>query len=481
MSNKLQPGSIPGTVKMFMYLSEIFVVILLFGIFFKSSLTPFSTSLSDVSALFGWMATMVVMCYIIGVWLRPIAFFYRGSRAGSIVGNVTIAVFYMAAFFLVFVSLVGRLDMFRDANARNVFALWRLMAMFLCIGGILIVWRFICRAAIRYLRSNGKNVHRVAFVGGGDNIWELFNEMRNPFYGYQVIGYFNYEPLDDAPEGLKYLGSVSDVTAYLSTDGVHQLYCSLPSAMAADIRPLINFCEHHCIRFFSVPNVRNYLKRQMNLEMLGSVPVLYIREDPLSSTGNRLIKRAFDVIVSGLFMIPFCLIILPIVAIISKITQPGPIFFRQQRNGLNGDVFYCYKFRSMKVNVDADRKQTTEDDPRKTKFGNFLRKSSIDEMPQFINVLKGDMSIVGPRPHMLLHTEEYSALIDKYMVRHWVRPGITGWAQVTGARGETKELWQMEERIKKDIWYIEHWSIWLDLRIIFLTVWNAIGGDKQAY
>ena len=169
------------------------------------------------------------------------------------------------------------------------------------------------------------------------------------------------------------------------------------------------------------------------------------------------------------------------VAIVTKITSPGPVFFKQKRNGLNGKEFYCYKFRSMKVNRDADTVQATKDDPRKTKFGNFLRKSSIDELPQFINVLKGDMSVVGPRPHMLKHTEEYSALINKYMVRHFIKPGITGWAQVNGCRGETKELSQMEDRIRKDIWYVENWSFWLDLRIIYMTVRNAIHGEDNAY
>ena len=135
----------------------------------------------------------------------------------------------------------------------------------------------------------------------------------------------------------------------------------------------------------------------------------------------------------------------------------------------------------MKVNAEADVLQATENDPRKTKFGDFMRRMSIDELPQFINVLKGDMSIVGPRPHMVKHTEEYSKLIDKYMVRHWVLPGITGWAQVNGARGETKELWQMEDRIKKDVWYVENWSFSLDLKIIFKTVWNVIKKDKQAF
>ena len=161
--------------------------------------------------------------------------------------------------------------------------------------------------------------------------------------------------------------------------------------------------------------------------------------------------------------------------------MPGPIFFKQKRNGLNDEEFYCYKFRSMKVNADADKVQATKDDPRKTKWGNIMRKTSIDELPQFINVFKGEMSVVGPRPHMLKHTEEYSKLIDKYMVRHFVKPGITGWSQVTGFRGETKELKDMEGRIRGDIWYIEHWTFWLDIYIIYKTVANAVHGEKNAY
>ena len=148
---------------------------------------------------------------------------------------------------------------------------------------------------------------------------------------------------------------------------------------------------------------------------------------------------------------------------------------------MDGKDFYCLKFRSMHVNKDADRLQATKDDPRKYPFGNFMRKANIDELPQFWNVLRGDMSIVGPRPHMLAHTEQYSQLIDKYMVRHFVKPGVTGWAQVTGFRGETKELWQMEGRVKRDIWYMEHWSIWLDIRIIWLTIKTIFIHDKNAY
>ena len=153
----------------------------------------------------------------------------------------------------------------------------------------------------------------------------------------------------------------------------------------------------------------------------------------------------------------------------------------QERSGENGQTFRCIKFRSMRVNADADRVQATRDDPRKTRFGDFLRRSSIDELPQFINVLRGDMSIVGPRPHMLQHTEQYSKLINKYMVRHLIKPGITGWAQVTGYRGETHSLSQMEGRVRRDIWYLENWSLLLDIRIIFMTVWNALRQDENAY
>lgn len=161
--------------------------------------------------------------------------------------------------------------------------------------------------------------------------------------------------------------------------------------------------------------------------------------------------------------------------------MPGPVFFKQKRTGLNGKTFTCFKFRSMRVNDDADQLQATKNDPRTTKWGEIMRHTNIDELPQFINVLLGSMSVVGPRPHMLKHTEQYSSIIDKYMIRHFVKPGITGWSQVNGFRGETKELGQMEGRISGDIWYIEHWTFGLDLYIIYKTIANAIHGEENAY
>ena len=311
---------------------------------------------------------------------------------------------------------------------------------------------------------------------------ELYEEMTaDPTSGFRVVGYFAEHPSDNYPKECRYLGTPQEVIPYLKKSKAEQLYCGLASSHSKEIMPIISYCENNLIHFYSVPNVRNYLKRRMHLELIGSVPVLDIRQEPLAQPENRLAKRLFDIVFSLLFLCTIFPIIFIIIGLAIKITSPGPIFFKQKRSGEENKEFWCYKFRSMRVNKDSDKVQATLNDPRKTRLGNFMRKTSIDELPQFINVLLGDMSVVGPRPHMLKHTEEYSKLIDKYMVRHLVKPGITGWAQVTGFRGETKELWQMEGRVERDIWYLEHWTFMLDLYIIYKTVKNAVKGEKEAY
>ena len=188
----------------------------------------------------------------------------------------------------------------------------------------------------------------------------------------------------------------------------------------------------------------------------------------------------FDIVFSSIFLVFYPLIYIP-VAIAIKLSSPGPVYFKQERTGYRGKSFLCYKFRTMRVNATADINQATKNDPRKTRVGDFLRRTSIDELPQFINVLKGDMSVVGPRPHMLKHTEDYSLIVDRYMVRHAVKPGITGLAQVKGYRGATDELWKMEKRVEFDVYYIENWTIFLDIKIIIRTIMNAFSGDKNAY
>lgn len=363
-------------------------------------------------------------------------------------------------------------------NAINVFYLAYMFITFVAI----CVWRLMFRGLVKEYRRHGGNMKRVVLVGSTSNNRELFHELADDTStGYNVLGYFDEGPNPKFPE-CTYLGKPDEVMRWLSMHPqVHYLFCCLPSRYSETIVPIINYCENNLVHFYSVPNLRNYLHNRVYFNMMGNVPYLSLRQDPLSLPENRLLKRAFDVVFSLLFLCTLFIPILIIVTIVTKITMPGPVFFRQKRNGLNDKEFYCIKFRSMKVNAQADTLQATKDDPRKTRWGNIMRKTNIDELPQFINVLLGDMSIVGPRPHMLKHTEEYSRLIDKYMVRHFVKPGITGWSQVTGYRGETKELKDMEGRIIGDIWYIEHWSFWLDLYIIYKTVANAVHGEKNAY
>ena len=234
------------------------------------------------------------------------------------------------------------------------------------------------------------------------------------------------------------------------------------------------------MRFYYLPPSSERLGIRFKRELLDDIELYSNHAMPLEGFINKSVKRAFDIVFSTVCLAA-CLPILPIVAVIIKVQSPGPIFFRQKRTGINGKSFMCYKFRSMHVNSDADTMQATKHDKRKFPFGSLMRKYNIDELPQFWNVLIGNMSVVGPRPHMELHTKTYSELIPKYLVRHFVKPGITGWSQVTGFRGETKELWQMEERVKRDIWYIENWTIWIDIRIMWMTLKSLFVHDKMAY
>ena len=345
---------------------------------------------------------------------------------------------------------------------------WQLLVMGVALWAVLILLRFVEREVLKQLRSLGFNTHSVTFVGSDPQLQQLHQRMlSNPSYGYQLrssyVSTAEFLALLDHPEDL----SLGD-----------ELYLCAPRRERQLIERTASLCRHRMIKFYYVTTAEEKLNMQPvqmdDLEVMGtySSPL----EDPL----NRLFKRLADILLSAIFLAPTVLL-LPFIAVIIKRQSPGPIFFRQLRTGIDGNDFYCYKFRSMHVNDDADRLQATEDDPRKFPFGDFMRKTNIDELPQFWNVLIGDMSIVGPRPHMLAHTEQYDRLIDKYMVRHFVKPGITGWAQVTGFRGETRELWQMEGRVERDIWYIQHWSLWLDLRIIWLTFKTIFKRDKKAY
>lgn len=327
--------------------------------------------------------------------------------------------------------------------------------------------------------------HRCIFVGSNPRLNEVCTKLQNDrVYNYEIVGYFADTRPDGLLPGIPYLGTYQEMETWCDVHymEIETVVCCLPIELTNVLHRIIDYCDDHVLRFYNVLQLPKFEKRRMQVGFFGDLPVMYPREMPLAQPGNRFKKRLFDIFFSLIVIIFVLSWVTPIVFIITELTMPGPLFFRQKRTGLEGNEFWCFKFRSMRVNKEADTLQATRDDPRTTRWGAIMRHLDLDELPQFINVLIGDMSVVGPRPHMLFHTEEYSHLIPKYMVRHFAKPGITGWAQVTGSRGETSELWQMEERIKKDIWYIEHWSMWLDVMIIGLTIWNVIAGkNKEAY
>lgn len=418
----------------------------------------------------GWF--LWTISYVVSILAYQPRAQLRSTRIEKIATRATRAAMVMALVYGVYIWV----------DSSKGVRIYQILAITVCIVLVLLTSRLVCHTILRSFWRRHSSKKTVVFVGAGHNLAYLYHCMKSDLSrGFSVVGYFNEAVSQHLPEELPLLGNIDDVIPWLEQNPPQMLFCNLQSSRSEEIVRIINFCERNLIRFYSVPNVRNYVHRAMEVEMIDDMPVLTLRREPLRNPFRKMVKRGFDVFVSGLFLLTVFWWVYIIVAIITKITMPGPVLFRQKRNGLLGEEFYCLKFRSMKVNADADKLQATKDDPRKTKWGNIMRKTSIDELPQFLNVFVGDMSVVGPRPHMVRHTDEYSALIDKYMVRHWVKPGITGWAQVTGARGETEHLWQMEDRIKKDIWYIENWSLWLDIRIMFMTVWNAISGDKQAY
>ena len=359
--------------------------------------------------------------------------------------------------------------------------------------------RLLERWFIRLYREAGRNTRMVTLVGSDIELVNIYRKLiDDATLGYKVLGYYGDDKLIETIEKvereekinlstLKNLERKSSIEDLLAAMGRHEdlqlgdeLYVCLSRKDRDVIKKLSRYCDYKVVRFFYVPISVESIGLNLKRELMDDIEVYTTYEIPLQNMGNRILKRTFDIVFSLFFLIPTALMF-PFIWLIIKIQSPGPIFFKQARTGIDGKTFMMLKFRSMHVNADADKVQATKDDPRKYPFGNFMRKSNIDELPQFLNVLRGDMSFVGPRPHMLAHTEQYSALISKYMVRHFVKPGLTGWAQVTGFRGETKELWQMEGRVKRDIWYMEHWSIWLDIRIIWMTFKTIFVHDENAY
>jgi len=378
-------------------------------------------------------------------------------------------------------SIIFTACLFFLKTKTNTFPLYFIIYYYIILFIIFTSWRVVARESLKIYRRKGHNYKRVIIVGAGKNGMELYAEMKKEMaYGYNIYGFFddNFLLKNTIPN---YLGMTHEVEDFSLQNNIDEIYCTLPNSQDEKIIRMLNFSEKHMIRFYIVPEFSRYVKKRLDLDSIESVPIMAVRSEPLQFIHNKIIKRAFDLIFSFCFLITLFPIFYIIFGILIKLSSSGPIIFKQARTGIYGKNFDCYKFRSMKMSEDADEKQAEKDDPRKTRIGQFLRRSNLDEIPQFYNVIKGEMSVVGPRPHMLKHTELYSSFIDKYMVRHLIKPGITGWAQVNGYRGETKTTEQMEGRVRCDVWYLENWTFILDIKIVVITILNMFKGEKNAY
>lgn len=321
--------------------------------------------------------------------------------------------------------------------------------------------------------SNFRNAVIIGYTQEAKNLKDLF-EKRND-YGYRFFGYFSDKKSN---ENIK--GKVSEIKDFVLENEIDEIYCSLNEISNDQLKDLVEFADENNKTIKFIPDSNQLFSKNLKIDYYEMFPVLSLQRTMLHEPVTKTFKRLFDILFS-LFVIVFILSWLaPILALLIKLESKGPVFFKQGRPGLDEEEFFCYKFRSMQINITTE-KEASKNDPRVTKIGRFLRKTSLDELPQFFNVLFGEMSVVGPRPHLWSQNKTYGNRIKKYMVRHYVKPGITGLAQVRGFRGEIETEEDMINRIKFDVFYIENWSFALDVKIIVQTVINIFQGEEKAY
>lgn len=328
----------------------------------------------------------------------------------------------------------------------------------------------------KYRIATGGNYRNAIIIGYSKEalrLQELFKTRVD--FGYRFLGFFS-----DKIQNQDIKGNLETINRFLIENKVDEIYCSLGELSDDKIKDLVEFADEHNIAIKFIPDSNEIFSKNLKIDYYEFFPVLSLQKSPLDEPVVMFIKRVFDVFFSLLVIVFFLSWLTPILAILIKLESKGPVFFKQSRPGLNEQEFFCYKFRSMQINSTTE-KEASRNDPRVTKIGRFIRKTSLDEMPQFFNVLFGDMSVVGPRPHLWSQNKTYGNRIKKYMVRHHVKPGITGLAQVRGFRGEIETDEDMINRIKYDVFYIENWSLLLDFKIIVQTVVNIFRGEEKAY
>ncbi|MFP2997932.1 undecaprenyl-phosphate glucose phosphotransferase [Spongiivirga sp. MCCC 1A20706] len=373
-------------------------------------------------------------------------------------------------FVFLFLTLYAFIGFFKQP----IISRWMLAVFFISVFISIFVLKFINYVLLMNYRKKVKgNLRQVVVIGKNkktDQLIDVFNDI--PEYGYHFVKQFC--PKEDS-------FNIEDCFGFISESGIDEIYCSVDELTNKEISEFINYVDNNLKTLKFIPDNKNIYTKKLKFEYYDYIPILSLRDIPLDGQVNSLLKRGFDIVFSLIVILGIMSWLTPLMALLIRLESKGPIFFKQMRNGVDNKEFACYKFRSMTPNKNADAIQATKNDMRVTKIGKFIRKTSIDELPQFYNVLFGNMSVVGPRPHMVKHTDLYASKVNKYMVRHLVKPGITGLAQVKGYRGEIEKDHDIQNRIKFDVFYIENWSLFLDIKIIIQTVLNALKGEAKAY
>lgn len=394
--------------------------------------------------------------------------FYEVYRFTRVVTILNLIIRQVVLFSLMIFAFFG---FYSDLNIRPLVIVKYIVSVFALISLIKFTVYYLLK---KYRKAFGGNYRNTVIIGKNpktDLLERLFNF--NQEYGYSHKKTFDLKDKEHT--------NLDACFKYILDNQIDEIYCSISELSNKQIREVIDFADNNLKILKFLPDNKDIYSKKLTYEYYDYTPILSLREIPLEDPINKIVKRFFDIVFSSLIIIFILSWLTPLIAILIKLESKGPVFFKQSRNGINYKEFDCYKFRSMMPNKDANLFQATRGDQRITKIGKYIRKTSIDELPQFFNVLFGDMSVVGPRPHMVSHTDMYAKRIDKFMVRHFVKPGITGMAQIKGFRGEIETDKDIINRVKYDIFYIENWSVLLDLKITFQTFYNAIKGEEKAY
>ena len=392
-------------------------------------------------------------------------------------------IIYILVTLILFAILFGSLLFFfrSDIDLNNKFFIIYFPVLF----GFISLTKYLLRKSLHKLIYRGKLQEHIILIGSTPAAKDFYDTINlHTYYGYKCVGFLDDEITQF--NGCPYLGKISDLNTVLSDKKIDEVIIALPNSKHEQISSSIEVCDFHAKRVRMIPDLYLYAASNISISTIGLLPVINLRSLPQDRRANQLLKKTFDIIFSMLFFIIIGWWFMPLIAIIIKLTSTGPAFFKQERWGLNNKKIVCYKFRTMydgspETDQNGTFMQATKDDTRITPLGKFLREWNIDEFPQFWNVLRGDMSVVGPRPHVTPLNISSIQHVDRYMLRHLVKPGITGLAQVNGCRGETSVPGAMQRRVNYDLYYIHRWTFWMDCQIILQTVINTIKGDQDAY